>query len=70
MFFLNKNRKLWWVNPELSLAFGHLDIPLRLGCENHRNAKRERKQILDDLTQIFHTTKRNVDIVFHQEENK
>ena len=43
------DRKRWWLNPELSLGFGHPDIPLRLGCENQRNPKRERKQILDDL---------------------
>ena len=24
----------WFINPELSLGFGHPEIPLRLGCEN------------------------------------
>ena len=43
------DRTRWRVNPELSLGFGHPDIPLRLSCEIPRNFRRERKQILDDL---------------------
>ena len=58
------------VNPELNLGFGHPDILLRLVCTNQLNAKRERKQTLDDLdTNLpYYRVKRRYN--FYHEENK
>ena len=52
------------------MGFGHPDIPLRLGFENQRNEKCERKHTLDDLDTNLSYNRAKCRYSFYHEENK